>query len=163
VVAEYQTSNMDSSVASEKPTKHASKPEVQGWSSGPKAFHLRVLIKQRPGVYSHYTLQCSTDGTLTDVFDNLRRLHREHVGVRWHHLRCVAHLFLMQRISIGTARTFEVNPTQHLKSNGDLDCELTFRRHNPSILKTNDILGFCISRIIHMMTSSLPLFAILLL
>ena len=149
---------MDSSAASQELTKHTSKPKVQDFSSGPETFHLTILIKNRSGVFSHYTLQCFADDTGIEIFDTLRRLHRKHTGVRWHHLRCVTHLFLMQRISIGTARIFEVNPTQHHRS----IVELTFYRYNPSTLKTSDTINFCTSQIIHMMIFSLPPSVILL-
>lgn len=104
---------MKSSSASQEPTKYASEPGVQDLGSGPQVFHLRVLIKNRPGVYSQHVLQCSTDDTATEIFDTLRRLHREHGGVEWHYINSVARLFFMQRISIGTARIFEVNLIQH--------------------------------------------------
>ena len=102
---------MESLAASPEPTKYASKPRIPGRIAGPEAFDLRVLIKRRPSVYSHHTLQCSTDNTGTKIFDALRQLHRDQDGVKRHYFKCVARLFLMQRISIGTARIFEVNMT----------------------------------------------------
>ena len=107
-VAGCQTS-MESLAASPEPTKYASKPRIEDRITDPEAFDLRVLIKKLPSVYSHHTLQCSTDDTGTKIFDTLRRLHREQDGLKRHYFKCVARLLLMQRISIGTARIFEVN------------------------------------------------------